>query len=79
MESLNKEKLWKAQRILEALYELSIDLEKERSKENLNEDTIFELLDLTNEKSSLYYEIIPCIKYRTEPFPPLESIQEIRQ
>ena len=74
LESLEKDLLYRAKNILKELEEFALELERERKEHKLNHERIFELFASINEKSSRYYELIPCIDYRNEPLPPLETL-----
>ncbi|KAM3134056.1 hypothetical protein pb186bvf_013782, partial [Paramecium bursaria] len=78
LESLEKDQLQRAKNILKEIEEFVLELEREKKQHKLNDERIFELFASINEKSSRYFQLIPCIDYRNEPIPPLETLQQIR-
>ncbi|CAD8079248.1 unnamed protein product [Paramecium primaurelia] len=79
IERLDRKQLEVAKAILNELTDSVEELKQLRQKGDLDIKKISNLSSEIADKSSRFYELIPMIELRTEPLPPLDSIEALNQ
>ncbi|CAD8087427.1 unnamed protein product [Paramecium primaurelia] len=79
IERLDRKQLEVAKAILNELTDSVKELKQLRQNRDLDIKKISNLSSEIADKSSRFYELIPIIELRTEPIPPLDSIEAINQ
>ncbi|CAK85722.1 unnamed protein product (macronuclear) [Paramecium tetraurelia] len=79
IERLDRKQLEVAKAILNELTDSVTELKELRQKGDLDIKKISNISSEIADKSSRFYELIPMIEQRTEPLPPLDSIEAINQ